>query len=138
MLLRAAFAERMINAAKAAARRRVRAGLLAGISAASAFFAVGLAVVAGVIALSEVVSPALAAGAFGLAFLLIAGGTAALARRAAKQVTKPVAATAPPQEPPAFSLSPQTIEVLVACSVAVILGVMAGRANRAAPKSPEE
>jgi threonine/homoserine/homoserine lactone efflux protein len=137
MILRAAFAQRLIGAAKAAASRGGRAGLLVFLAAALGFFAVCLAIVAGVIALSEMMSPVLAVAAVGLLFLVAAGVTAVLAGKAVKRVTEPGAAVVPVQNGPGFALSPQTIEVLVACAVAVILGVVAGRANHAGSKPPE-
>lgn len=137
MIMRLAFAERMIAAAKGAARRSMRAGFLAASAAVAAFFAVSLMIVAGVMALSEVLSPLLATAAFAAGFLLIAGVTAAFAQRAVKQVTQPVAVAPKAEAKPGIALSPQTIEVLVACGVAVILGVMAGRANHARDKPSE-
>jgi len=134
MIMRAAFAERMIGAVKAAARRSLFAAFLIAAASVAAFFAFTLAIVAGVIALSEVLSPALAASAVGAAFLVIAGGLAALANQAVKRVTQPGPAAAPAEAKSLTKLSPQTIEVLVACGVAVILGVMAGRANQARSK----
>ena len=137
MIMRLAFAERMIAAAKGAARRSMRAGFLVAIAAVAAFFAASLVIVAGVMALSEVLSPLLATAAFAAGFLLIAGVAAAFARRAVKQVTQPVAVAPKADATPRIALSPQTIEVLVACGVAVILGVMAGRANHARDKTSE-
>jgi hypothetical protein len=137
MIMRAAFAERMIAATKAAARRSMRAGFLLVAAAAAAFFAASLAIVAGVMALSEVLSPLLATAAFAAGFLLLAGVMAAFAGQAVKQVTQPVAIAPKAEAKPGVALSSQTIEVLVACGVAVILGVMAGRANHARAKSSE-
>lgn len=137
MIMRAAFAERMIAAAKGAARRSMRAGFLVAVAAVAAFFAVSLVIVAGVMALSEVLSPLLAAVVFAVAFMVIAGVAAIFASRAVKQVTQPVAVAPKADAKPGIALSPQTIEVLVACGVAVILGVMAGRANHARSKVSE-
>ena len=131
MVLRAALAARFVVAAKAAARRSLNAACLTAMAAVAAFFAISLAVVAGVMALSEVISPPLAAAAFAAAFLVISGVTAIFAGRAIARVTRPAAAApalAPRETPP--------VEALVAFGVAALLGVLAGRAaqSRAKPR----
>ncbi len=137
MIMRAAFVERMIGAAKAIAGRGLRAGFLAACAAIAAIFAVSLLIVVGVMALSEILSPLIATAVFAAGFVLIAGVTAVFACRAVKRVTQPVPVAQKAEAKPGIALSPQTIEVLVACGVAVILGVMAGRMNHAQSKPTE-